>query len=67
MLLARISALEAMVAELEAKLNGPRKGPGNSSVPPSQGHKPSSPADQSPRANLIAVRTAPCTPILPAN
>lgn len=40
-LLARISALETMVADLEAKLNHPRKGPGNSSVPPSQGNKPS--------------------------
>lgn len=32
--------LAARVAELEAK-RGPRKGPGNSSVPPSQGQKPS--------------------------
>ena len=40
-LLARISALEAVVAGLQAKLGGPRKGPGNSSVPPSQGQKPS--------------------------
>ena len=48
-LLARISALEAMVADLEAKLNGPRKGPGNSSVPPSQGHKPSGSGGSKPK------------------
>ena len=47
-LLAQIDALKAVVeiqaariAALEAKLGGPRKGPGNSSVPPSQGQKPS--------------------------
>ena len=33
--------LTTRVAELEAKFGGPHKGPGNSSVPPSQGHKPS--------------------------
>jgi transposase len=38
---ARIATLEALVAELQAKLGRPRKGPGNSSVPPSQGQKPS--------------------------
>ena len=73
-LLARLEArdavivkLQARVAELEAKLNRPGKGPGNSSVPPSHGYKPSGPADQRPRANLIAVRTALCTPIPPAS
>jgi len=40
-LLERIAALEMMVADLQAKLNRPRKGPSNSSVPPSQGQKPS--------------------------
>ena len=40
-LLARISALETMVADLEAKLNHACEGPGKSSVPPSQGNKPS--------------------------
>lgn len=48
-LLARISALEAQVEELQAKLNRPRKGPGNSSVPPSQGHKPSGPGGSKPK------------------
>jgi transposase len=38
---ATIVKLAARVAELEGRLNRPRKGPGNSSVPPSQGHKPS--------------------------
>lgn len=47
-LMARIEALmtentrlAARIAELEAKIGRPRKGPGNSSVPPSQGQKPS--------------------------
>lgn len=38
---ATIMRLEARVAELEVRLGRPRKGPGNSSVPPSQGQKPS--------------------------
>ena len=38
---ATIVKLAARVAELEAGMNRPRKGPGNSSVPPSQGFKPS--------------------------
>ena len=38
---ATIMELTARVAELEAKGGGPRKGPGNSSVPPSQGNKSS--------------------------
>jgi len=33
--------LKALIAELEAKIGRPRKGPDNSSVPPSQGQKPS--------------------------
>jgi transposase len=36
---AQIGALEKQIAELEARL-GPPKTPDNSSVPPSQGHKP---------------------------
>lgn len=40
-LLARIDALVARVAELEAKLGLPPKTPDNSSTPPSRGQKPS--------------------------
>src|SRR5665213_4046744 len=40
-LLSRIEVLTARIAELEAKLGAPPKGPDNSSVPPSRGHKPS--------------------------
>ena len=36
---ARVQALTARVAELEARLNEPTKTPGNSSLPPSKGHK----------------------------
>lgn len=36
-----IETLQARVAELEAKIGGPPKTPQNSSVPPSQGRKPS--------------------------
>jgi transposase len=43
-LLARIDALVARVAELEAKLGLPPKTSDNSSVPPSKGQKPSAPA-----------------------
>ena len=39
-----IRQLEARVAELEARLGLPPKGPDNSPVPPSKGAKPSSPA-----------------------
>ena len=56
-LLARLEArdavivkLQARVAELEAKLNRPGKGPGNSSVPPSQGHKPSGSGGSKPKS-----------------
>ena len=37
----RIAKLTARVAELETKLGAPPKGPDNSSVPPSRGHKAS--------------------------
>src|SRR5947209_18543543 len=40
---AQIEELTQRVAELEAKLGGPPKTPDNSSVPPSQGRKPSRP------------------------
>ena len=40
-LMAEHAWLTARVVELEAKIGRPRKGPGNSSVPPSQGQKPS--------------------------
>ncbi len=39
----QVGPLSARVAELEAKLSEPPKTPGNSSVPPSQGHKAISP------------------------
>src|SRR6266436_3044578 len=38
---AQIEELTRRVAELEAKLGGPPKTPDNSSIPPSQGRKPS--------------------------
>lgn len=40
-LVAEVTRLAARVADLEAKLGLPPKTPGNSSVPPSKGHKPS--------------------------
>jgi len=39
----QISALTARIVELEARLDAPRKTPGNSSTPPSKGQKPSRP------------------------
>ena len=38
---AQVQALTVRVAELEAKLGGPPKTPDNSSLPSSQGKKPS--------------------------
>src|SRR5450631_3640804 len=38
-LLAQVKALNARIAELEVKLGGPPKTPGNSSLPPSRGQK----------------------------
>ena len=43
MLLARIDALLARIAELEAKLGAPPKTPDNSSLPPSRGQKSNAP------------------------
>ena len=40
---AQIGALKARIAELEARFDAPRKTPGNSSTPPSKGHKPNRP------------------------
>ena len=40
-LMAELSAMKARLAEMEAKLGLPPKTPGNSSVPPSKGHKAS--------------------------
>ncbi len=40
---AQIGALTARIAELEARFDAPRKTPGNSSTPPSKGHKPNHP------------------------
>src|SRR3954467_2793780 len=40
---ALILALWARVAELEARLDAPPKAPGNSSLPPSKGHKANRP------------------------
>ncbi|HEY0207406.1 MAG TPA: DUF6444 domain-containing protein [Acetobacteraceae bacterium] len=40
---AQIGALMAQIAELEARFDAPRKTPGNSSTPPSKGHKPNHP------------------------
>jgi transposase len=40
---ARVQALTARVAELEARLHEPTKTPGNSSLPPSKGHKANRP------------------------
>src|SRR5271169_3370455 len=37
----QIEQLTRRIAELEAKLGGPPKSPDNSSIPPSQGRKPS--------------------------
>src|SRR3954454_1717297 len=42
---ALILALWARVAELEARLNAPPKTPGNSSLPPSEGHKANRPEE----------------------
>src|SRR4051794_41943807 len=45
---ALILALWTRVAELEARLDAPPKTPGNSSLPPSRGHKADRPAKAKP-------------------
>ena len=40
---AQVQSLTARVAELQARLNQPPKTPGNSSLPPSRGHKANRP------------------------
>ena len=45
---AQVQTLTARVADLEARLKEPAKTPGNSSLPPSQGHKPTQPARAKP-------------------
>jgi transposase len=61
-LMARIEVLVARVAELEAKLGAPRKGPGNSSVPPSRGQKPSGSGQSKPKAKAHAGAHRPLHP-----
>src|SRR6202790_4837813 len=61
-LLARIEALMARVAELEAKLGLPPKTPDNSSVPPSKGQKPSEPATPKDKARPHAGAHRPLHP-----
>ena len=53
---AEVQSLKACIAELEAKLNEPRKTPNNSSVPPSKGQKPNQkkkPRQPGPRAGSV--------------
>jgi transposase len=50
-LLAQNAKLAARIAELEAKLGLPPKGPDNSSAPPSKGQKPSGSSKMKPKAN----------------
>jgi transposase len=68
-LMARIEALAsengklvARIAELEAKLGLPPKGPDNSSVPPSRGQKPSGSSKMKPKANPHAGAHRPLHP-----
>src|SRR5271156_6047418 len=48
----QIEQLTRRIAELEAKLGGPPKSPDNSSIPPSQGRKPSAARRKSARVVL---------------
>ena len=65
----QVEMLTARVAELEAKLGLPPKTPGNSSTPPSQGHKPSEEPAVGPsaraRVRRIPARTGRCIQIRP--
>jgi transposase len=54
--------LVARIAELEARLGLPPKGPDNSSVPPSRGQKPSGPSKAKPKANPHAGAHRPLHP-----
>jgi len=62
-----IAQLTARVADLEAKLGAPPKGPDNSSVPPSRGQKASGSGARRPRDGRTVGLIARCTPIRPAN
>jgi len=61
-LMARLAAMEARVAELEAKLEQPPKTPDNSSLPPSKGQKPSEPSKPKAKANPHAGAHRPLHP-----
>lgn len=61
-LLARIDALVARIAELEARLGLPPKTPDNSSLPPSRGQKPSQPLAAKPKARPHAGAHRPLHP-----
>jgi transposase len=68
-LMARIEALMsenagliARIAELEARIAKPRKGPGNSSVPPSHGQKPSGSGQSKDKARAHAGAHRPLHP-----
>src|SRR5260370_31843399 len=68
---AQIEELTRRIADLEAKLGGPPKTPDNSSLPPSQGHKPNRADRRSPnkRKARPAVFRAPAPnpdPIFPS-
>lgn len=61
-LLAENARLTARVAELEARLGLPPKGPDNSSLPPSRGQKPSQPSQAKAKARAHAGAHRPLHP-----
>jgi len=61
-LMARVEALMARVAELEAKAGQPPKTPDNSSVPPLKGQKPSQPSKPKAKAEPDAGAHCPLHP-----
>jgi transposase len=61
-LLARVDALIAENAALRERLNLPPKTPGNSSTPPSQGHKASGESERKPKAKAHAGSHRPLHP-----
>jgi transposase len=61
-LMGQIAALTARIADLEAKLGLPPKTPGNSSVPPSKGQKPSETSTPKAKANPHAGAHRPLHP-----